>query len=731
MANQHTKAKDDRLKLEDELLEVARKRFKQAQDAEKDMRTEYITDLKFRAGDQWPDSIKTMRDQQRKPCLTVNRLQQFEKQVTNEMRQSRPAIEVSPGDHEADVDTAEVMQGLIRHIEYDSNAEVAYERGGTSVVRGGIGFWRVLPEYKDEKSFKQVLRIKSIRDAMMISIDPGSQEPDGSDMKWGFVFEDLPRSEFEELYPEMASSSVEGFQALNATAPDWLNGSEVRVSEYYYFDYKDGWIYETKDGKVTDKEPSSYKRKRAVKIPQLKWAKITGIEVLEGPLDLPGKYIPIVPLYGDEIVVDGQVIHEGIIRNARDCVRMSNYWASKEAEAIALAPKAPFIVAEGQVEGHEAEWASANNDDRAFLTYKPTTINEHLVGPPQRNVVEPAIQAISNARQMCIEDLKAVTGIFDPSLGNRDAAQSGIAIRSLQNQGQNANYHFVDNQHRSIRHTGRILVDLIPFYYDAEEVIQIIGDDGEASTVTINGPSGQKDPKTGVDKIFDLTTGEYHVVLSAGASYQTKRQEEAAFLEKAVQAWPDLMKIAGDLVFRTQDSPGSEAIADRLKKLLPPELQDQDPNNPNGQGPQIPPQVQQQMKQAQGMIQQLTQALHQALDKADAAQSQNDTKVQIAAMQEETKRLVALLAVNAKGAQVQLEHTIGSLDAQADRDHEMNMAQQAQQAQAQQQPQGQPGQPGAPAPAPTQIQPPPTTSGSPAGGSPGDPNNAGGPAGME
>jgi hypothetical protein len=720
MPNQHTKAKDDKQRLEDELLATARKRFKAAQEAEKDMRTEYLTDLKFRAGDQWPDAIKSIRDQQKKPCLTVNRLQQFEKQVTNQMRQSRPGIEVSPGDHEGDVDTAEVIQGLIRHIEYDSNAPVAYERGGTSAVRGGIGFWRVLPEYEDEKGFNQVLRIKSIRDAMMVSIDPASQEPDGSDMKWGFVYENVPDNEFEELYPEATTTSANGFELLNATAPDWLNGHDVRVAEHYYFDYTDGFLYETQDGKVTTEKPEAFKRKRAVRIPQLMWVKLTGVEILEGPLEQPGRYVPIVPIYGDEIVVDGKVIHEGIIRNSRDSVRMSNYWASKEAEAIALAPKAPFILAEGQEEGHEAEWASANNDDRAYLLYKPTAIGEHLAPPPQRNVVEPAIQAISHARMMCIEDLKAITGIFDPSLGNRDAAQSGVAIRSLQSQGNTANFHFVDNQHRSILQTGRILVDLIPHYYDAEEVVQIVGEDGEAKTVTINGPSGVKDPKTGIEKIYDMTTGKYHVVLSAGASYQTKRQEEAAFLEKAMQAFPELMKLAGDLVFRTQDSPGAEAIANRLKKALPPELQDEDPNEPKGQ---IPPQVQQQMGQAKQMIEQLVQQLHETKDQLDAAQSGNDTKLQVAAMQEETKRLIALLTTGSKNAQVELQHSVAVLDAQATREHAMSMAALP------------PQQPGAPAdtpqPAEGMIPSPEAPSGTPAGLAPQGSPDAGAPAGME
>ena len=723
MANQHTKARDERQRATETLLANARARFKAGQEAERDFREEYALDMKFRAGEQWPEAIKSLRDRQKKPCLTINRLQQFEKQVTNGMRQAMPAIQVSPGDHKGDDETAEVLQGLVRHIEDESDASVAYERGGTSSVRGGKGFWIVRARYVSEESFDQELYIDSVRDALMVTLDPASQKPDGSDAKWAFVYADMPVEEFQDTYPNASTGSDEGLALLHAQAPDWLNGHEIRVAEHYFTEYEDGTIYETKDGQVTTDEPKEFKRKRSVRIPKVRWVKMTGNEILEGPLDLPIPWIPVVPCYGDEMVLDGKVIHEGIIRNARDSVRMANYWASKEAETIALGASAPFIMAEGQEEGHEAEWADANNADRAYLLYKPTSVGEHLAPAPQRNVAEPAIQAISAARMQCIEDLKAVTGIFDPSLGNRDAAQSGVAIRQLQAQGGNANYHFSDNQHRSIKHTGRILVAWIPYIYDTERVIRIISEDGDDKLVTINGPRGQKDPDTGEEKVFDLKKGKYHVVLSAGPSFQTRRQEEAAFLEKVMQAWPQIMQVAGDLIMRSQDSPGAQALAERLKKTLPPQLQDEDPNAPQTQ---IPPQVRAQVEQAKQMIAALTQQLHDALGQLDSLKAQADTKIQIASMQEETKRLVALLTTGQRAAAVQLENTIGVLDAQATRDHQMTMSQLP--------PQAQPAQPGGDA-APTNptIPAPADPSGLSAGMSPQEPTSfAGAPgAGQE
>lgn len=679
MANQHTKAKDMAKAREDAIIETARKRAKLAQEAEQKMRAEAQEDLRFRAGQQWPRDVEAKRLANDEPCLTINTIPQFEKQVTNDMRQSRPSINVDPVDDDADPETAEVIQGLIRHIEYASNAAVAYERGGTSAVRGGFGFIRVITDYVDSESFDQEIRIKSVRDPMMVYLDPNAQEPDGSDAKWGFVYDWMTKEDFQEAYPEALAIGAGGFDQLAAAAPDWMNGDEVRVAEYYWTEYTDSTIYELEDGSIVEELPEGVKPKRTrkVKKPQIKWAKITGTEILEPERDIVFDWVPIVPVYGDEIVVDGQVIREGLIRNARDVIRMANYWASKEAQAITLAPIAPYIMAEGQQEGHEDEWTTANLEARAYLTYKPTTIEGNLAPPPQRTVQEPAIAAISHARMACNEDVKRVVGIYDPSLGNREAAQSGIAIRSLQSQGQMANFHFPDNQNRAICQVGRIILSGIPKVYDTARIERILGEDGTAKTVKINQPSGEFDEQ-GMEKIFDMTVGKYDVVLSTGPSYQTQRQEEAVFMEKLIQSYPPTMQIAGDLVLAAQNSPGAKAMSERFKKTLPPGLaDDEDPKKAGA--PQLPPQVQQQLEQSGQMIEQLTAKVHELADALESKQMEQEsksqqemakaqldaqTKLEIARMDNETKLLTVQAQITAAGALPEIQAQLAELQAQ-------------------------------------------------------------------
>lgn len=604
MANQHTKAKDR----EAQFLEVMRKRFKLGMEASAESRDEALEDINFRAGNQWPADIKSRREAQQKPCLTINRLPQFERQITNDIRQNRPAINVNPVDDKADPETAEVLQGLIRHIEYDSHADVAYDRAATGAVRGGFGYMRVVTEYAHAEGFEQDIKIKSILDPFMVVFDPNSTEPDGSDAKWAFVFEDMAKEEFEGLYPDAeVCSKGWDYLALSGGA-DWMQGEKVRVAEYFWIEDKTKRdLYLLADGSIVEELPEGAEvvKRRQVMVPTVHWVKTNGVEVLERTT-IPCDWIPVIPVYGDEIVVDGKRVLEGAFRHARDPQRMFNYWASMETQTIALAPKAPFIAAEGQLDDYRAQWERANQDDLAYLVYKPTSIAGTVIGPPQRNLAEPPIMAITQARLQCSDDLKATTGIYDASLGARSNEQSGRAIRARQQQGQISNFHFVDNLTRSIRHLGRILVNMIPRIYDTDRVVRVLGIDGQAKLVPINREF--VDERRGVRGIYDLTVGKYDVTVQAGPNYQTKRQEAVAGMETVIQAAPQLMGVAGDLLVKNMDWPGAEELAKRLKKMLPPQLQEPE----DGQKRAVDPAAQAQMQQMGQMLDQLTAALNEA-----------------------------------------------------------------------------------------------------------------------
>lgn len=599
--------KDDK-----KIIEIAKKRFKLAEEAEMKMRKESLEDLRFRAGKQWPDQIKTERDMDRRPCLTVNRLPQFIRQVTNDQRQNRPAIKVSPVDDLGDSDTAKIYQGIIRHIEYNSNADVAIDTAFEAAATQGFGYFRVLTEYADEMSFDQEIKIKRIRNAFSVYVDPSYQEPDGSDMEWGFIFEDMPREDYIAKYGESDLASMSDWSSIGDKSAGWLSDNSVRVAEYFCKEYKECEIvlFEDPEGNREVLEKEKFEainaeglleiiETRKTQKPIIKWYKINAVETLDESEWL-GKWIPIIPVLGDELDVDGERILEGIVRHAKDPQKMYNYWASSETETIALAPKAPFIGVEGQFEGYEEQWRTANTRNYAFLQYKNKSLNGQPAPPPSRNSYEPPIQAITMARMQSSDDLKSTTGIYDASLGNKSNENSGIAISRRAFQSQTANFHYVDNLSRALRHLGRILIDLIPKVYDGPRSMRIIGEDDQEKVVMIN----QIFKEGGKEKQYDLGHGRYDVTVASGPSYATKREEALDSMLALTQKYPKVAEVAGDLMVKNMDWPGAQEIAERLKKTIPPEILESESDK------EIPAAVKAKMDQMSQMVEVLTQQLN-------------------------------------------------------------------------------------------------------------------------
>lgn len=620
-------------KKNDSLLETARERFKLAEEATRETRKLAKEDLEFKAGIQWDERMRTKRENSGRPCLTINRIPQQVRQITNDQRQNRPSIRILPVSEGANVETAKVFQGIIRNIEYQSNAENVYDHAFEGAVDGGYGFYRLVTVYTDPKSFHQEARFKRIHNPNSVLLDPFSREPDGSDASWGFVFEDIAHDDFKAKYKDAELSKQEVWDQSCETNPEWVKKESCRVAEYFYKEYEDSelisWIsdaLELPEGVSLKKEFDSLVERfphvvfevidtRQTQIPIVKWVKFAGDDVLE-ETTFPSQYIPIFPVYGTEVEVSGQRIFEGIIRHAKDPQRMYNFWNSSATEMIALAPKAPFILAEGQQEGYEDEWETANSEPRSALIYKPTTIDGQLAPPPQRNSYEPAVQAIMAAQSQAAEDIKATTGIYDAALGARSNEASGIAIQRRANQAQTSNFHFVDNLSISMKHAGRVLLEVIPVIYDLPRAQQIVGEDGNAEVIFINKPF----MRNGKEAYYDLTTGKYDVVVEVGPGYATKRQESVAAMIEFVSAFPQAAQVLGDLLAKNMDWPGAQEISERLKKLIPPHILE-DGNQ------QVPPQVQAQIAQMTQMIQTLQAQLQAAATELEFKQGQKQMEI--------------------------------------------------------------------------------------------------------
>lgn len=637
-------------------IKTALDRFHRAAEAESEIRKKALEELKFRAGDQWPDQIKNDRTMAMRPCITINQLPKFIRQVTNDARMNRPAIKIMPT-ADATQETADILAGMCRQIQAASQADVAYDTACDMQATTGLGYFRVLTEYCYEDSFDQDIVIKRIKNPFTVYYDPGAQEHDYSDAKWCFIVADIPRADFIADYDGPHAADYQ-LASTGDNAMDWMGEDYVRVAEYFYVEEKTKKIYLLADKRVIDEEAKKqldegdieYQvvRERETTVRAVKWSKITAFEVLEEN-DWAGKYIPVIPVLGEDYDIDGKRVIRGMVADAMDPQRMYNYHSTAFTEALALAPKAPFVMAEGQDEGYERFWENANTKNYSRLIYKPITIGGQIAPPPARNNAEPPVQAMAIAIRQAADDLKGTTGIYDASLGARSNEQSGRAILARQKEGDVANFHYIDNLSRSIRYLGEILVDLIPKIYDAQRIVRILHEDGESELVTIN--AKHKDKK-GVEQLFDVTTGKYDVAVTTGPSFTTRRQEAAQSMIEVTQAYPKMMDVAGDVLVRNMDWPGSSEVAERLKKLLPPQLQEDD------EGGGVPPQVQAQMQQMQQMIQALTESLNKTQDTIDFNEAELKSKERIATQNNQTKIILERMQ---QGHEVNLEMLLRQL----------------------------------------------------------------------
>jgi hypothetical protein len=607
----------------EKLLETARDRFKRCRESEAENRERALQALKFRNLDQWPEQIKREREKDpegARPCLVADKLNQYVHQVVNDGRQNRPSIKARPVDDQADKEVAKIFDGIIRHIEDVSRAQIAYDTGLEHAVDGGFGYWRVITEYCDEMSFEQDIRIKRIRNRFTVFLDPDHQEPDGSDATFGFILDRMPREEFKRLYPKADPLEWESDGQVFA---GWIFQDDIVVAEYFRIELEDATICLWGDGSVSVKGSDEDKQyaaqglakieERDTKIPKVKWSKITAKDELD-KRDWQGKYVPIVKVEGNELDIEGRLKLSGLVLPAMDSQRIHNYALSAFVEQIALAPRAPWVAAEGQLEGYEGEWKSANRRNLAVLTYKPVTIDDTLAPPPQRQP-PPGIpvgwQAVLADTEHGIE---ASMGMYKASLGAPSNEKSGVAIQQRERQSDTATFHYIDNLSRSIEFTGRILIDLIPKIYDTERVARILGDDGNVGTAQLDPEQGeamveQPGEDGSIERIYNLNVGKYDVTVSVGPSYSTKRQESAAVMAQIAQAWPDFMARAGDIAIRSQDWPDADKLADRLKLFLPPQVRQME-----GDGKESPEvaQAKQLVTSAQQELQKQAQALQHA-----------------------------------------------------------------------------------------------------------------------
>jgi hypothetical protein len=586
--------------------------LKLANDADTMNRQEALEDLKFGGGDQWPVELQNSRNLESRPVITVNKVDNYCRQVCNQQRQQRPRIKVHAMNTHDDMVDAQVVQGIIRHIEVNSNADHAYDNAFEYAVRMGWGFMRVRTDYVSEDSFDQEIFIDPVDNPFTVYFDPNSVAPDGSDADRCLITTMMPKKEFSKLYPKASVDGGTSFtqRGTGDSQSEWITKEDIRLAEYYYTVREKATLYQLSDGSSTFSDDKDFFNRLAMAgitvIDQrpsykktIKYCKLTANDVVEEG-SWAGRYIPIVPVYGRHIVIGDKRKKFGMIRYAKDPQRMYNFWQTSITEGVALAPKAKWLLAEGQDEGHENDWAQANIKSFPVLRYKQTDIEGRPAPVPVRLQPEPPQQGVMAAAQGVDDDIKSIMGVFDPAqLGQGNI--SGKALNGQQQQVDLTNYDYYDNLTRSIAHVGKICLDLIPKIYDTERVMRIIGDDGKPDLLTIN----QREATGRV--LNDMSVGQYDIVMDTGPGYDSKRQEAVANIGPILAADPALMEKIGDLYFRNQDFPGADTIADRLATLNPLAQIDEQSD--------VPPQVQMQLAQAKKQVEDMQQQMQaMALD---------------------------------------------------------------------------------------------------------------------
>ena len=564
-------------------------------------------------GAQWDSDAVTKRKDEGKPTLEFNLVRKFARQQENTMRQNRPQIQVVPVDSGADVEVAKVLAGLIKDTEESSNAEDAYDQAGSNAVYGGIGFFRITTDYMDERSFNQEPKFLPIENPEAVLMDPLSRRLDGSDQSRCLIGEWVEKAAIEHEYGEDAVSDFE-----MQGAEKWHNTKEntLFIAEFFYKEEVKDILVMLEDGTVDfksvlleqwseDELKLITEHERDTTRTEIKWAKLSGCKVLETGV-FPGKYIPVIPVYG-EVTWIGEDRHVfSLIHFAKDPQRLLNYWKSTEAHILQKNQDDITAVDAESIAGYEDEWQ--NPGKYAVSRYKSTDEMGKPVTPPQRIGAAAPPVGILNAAESAAMAIPDILNMHAPQMGQDVNQQSGRAIGLLQRQADTAHFHFQDNLNKSLRHAGRILVDLYPVLYDTPMVRRIVGVDGSEELVQINAPP--RNPSE-VDKAIDgvlnnLSIGRYDVRIDTGPNFNTQREQAFQLMMQMMQYSPDMMGIGGDLILKDSPLPYSKELAERFKKQMNPQVLEDDKD--------MPP-------QAKAMIQQLDQAMQQMQQELQAAQA--------------------------------------------------------------------------------------------------------------
>ena len=620
-------------------FQQAKERYDEAQDAWRDQRGRMIEELRFSNPanpEQWDQKARQVRENGpdgARPCLVLDHTNQYIMQVVNDARQNKPAISFLPSAGGARQEVAAALDGIARHIEYQSRAQIAYDTAIEHAARCSIGWIRIVPEVVNEQLNYQEIRIKRVADPLSVVCDPSWTEPDGSDIEYGFVESRLSRTAFARRWGKKVEQA-DWSTALQDSG--WLDDKSVRVCEYFE-------RVQAKTQKLVIEMPDRTKRvvtedeywltakeigTNPVLVAQyvgteykVLWRYMSGAEILE-ETEFPSCHIPLVPVIGNELWVEGKRYLAGMTRRMMEAQRAYNYERSAWVEAVALQPKAPMIAAAEAVEGHENEWARANKANLSYLPWNAFTEDGQALPMPQRSQPPAMPAAFAQGAQFADADIQASVGMYKANIGAPSNEKSGRAIMARQREGDTANFHYIDNLSRSIERVGRIVLDMIVRLYDEPREARILGQDGSAKPVRID-PKGDAYAIDGDVASINPSTGTYDVRVKAGPAYTTLRQEAAEGLTQMMQGNPAVAAVVAPIWARMQDWPEADKLSKALLAMAPPPVQ---AALAEGEEQQDVNQVKLHLQQVEQQAQQMQQMLEQASQRIQELESEDKSK---------------------------------------------------------------------------------------------------------
>ena len=523
----------------------------------------------------WEDDIVTKFGD--RPRYTFDMVSHQIDNIAGEIEQNEFQAKVDALGSGASKDTAKVLNGLIRNIQVSSNASRTYQRAGKKMIQIGFDAWRVISDFESEKSFKQVLKIQKVDNAInRIWFDSNSVEEDRSDARWVFDLRALNKSVYKDRFPKGKEQSLSEGNS-NAISDSSINQREVIVvAEILYkkevtkmvIEFSDGSMFEDDDklkGRMDDllaqgitpvREP---KPRKSFEV-KSRWFDAGGW--LSEEQDTPFKLLPVCPIYGDFDVLDNKISYQGKTRKLIDPQRVLNYAESRKIEEGAISPRAKIWMTETQASGHETELEQMNVSANPVQLYTFDKDNPSPPFPTPGPQVNQSLSETSASMQQMIQT--STNQHTDP----QRSLVSGVALERAENKGNTSNIKYHNSLMVGIQYTCQVLMGAIPVVYDTRDrQIRILEEDGSADIVTIN--TTIRDAKTNeLVALNDLSIGDFDVTCSVGAAFKNRQQEAVNAQLRLGEIAPEVIASGMDVLIGNIQAPGMGILQERARKQL-------------------------------------------------------------------------------------------------------------------------------------------------------------------